>query len=242
MNNTIIKVKNLSVTRGNELIIDNLSFELVRGRALAIIGPNGAGKTMLFRALLNLIEYEGTIEWKKGVKIGYVPQRFATEKDFPLTVEEFLGFKNNHQQAQIKILTMLGVKLRNVSDSGDNHHIVRHLLHKRLSDLSGGELQRVLIAFALFDEPDVLLFDEPTSGVDLGAEETIYSQLHKLQDQKKLSMFLISHDLNIVYRYADEVLCLNKQKVCFGEPTKVLNETTLQHLYGGEAALYKHKH
>lgn len=241
-NNVILEVKNLTITRGNEHIIEDLSFELRRGRVLAIIGPNGAGKTMLFRALLDLTEYDGKIEWKKDIKIGYVPQRFYVEKDFPITVEEFLSFKNSKHEAQVKLLRSLGLIIHGHKGKADEHHIERHFLRRRLTNLSGGELQRVLIAYALFDEPDVLLFDEPTTGVDIGGEETIYSHLHKLQHDKKLTVLLISHDLNVVYKYADDVLCLNKQRLCFGEPTKVLDEKTLQNLYGGEAALYKHTH
>jgi zinc transport system ATP-binding protein len=240
--NLILKVKNLSIVRGSEHIIEDLSFEVPAGKMLAVVGPNGAGKTMLFRALLGLTEYEGEIVWRKAVRVGYVPQRFAVEKDFPITVAEFLGFKNSRREAQIKALLSLALPPHGHAEKIDEHHIAAHLLDKRLSDLSGGELQRALIAYALFDEPEILLFDEPTAGIDIGGEETIYSRLHKLQDEHHLTVLLISHDLNIVYKYADDVLCLNKQKVCFGEPTKVLDEKTLQLLYGGEAALYRHTH
>lgn len=242
-NNIILNVKNLAIIRGSEHIIEDLSFEVRRGQMLAVVGPNGAGKTILFRALLGLIEYEGMVKWSGRVKIGYVPQRFTVEANFPLTVGEFLNFKNNSQEKHIKILEFLGISDQRAHGTPDGaHHLAQHHLNKRLADLSGGELQRALITYALLDEPDILLFDEPTSGVDIGAEETIYSQLHKLQHDKKLTVLLISHDLNIVYQYADDVLCLNKKKVCFGLPTKVLDQDTLQNLYGGDAALYKHTH
>ena len=124
----------------------------------------------------------------------------------------------------------------------DRHHIERHLLNQRMGWLSGGQLQRVLIAWALLDNPDVLLFDEPTAGIDVGGEETIYNLLKKLNDERNLTILLISHDLNIVYKYADSVLCLNKEKICFGPPREVLDPQALIKLYGGEARFYKHEH
>ena len=108
--------------------------------------------------------------------------------------------------------------------------------------LSGGQLQRVLIAWAILDNPDVLLFDEPTAGIDVGGEETIYNLLKKLNDERAMTILLISHDLNIVYKYANTVLCVNKQKICFGRPNDVLDPQALVKLYGGEAAFYAHEH
>lgn len=231
---TILKVKDLEVSfNGNEVIKD-LSFEVNKGDIMAIIGPNGAGKTVLFRTILGLLPYKGTIDWFFDVRIGYVPQKLAVERDLPLTVREFLGYKDGKENIS-KILKSVGFKI------GDEHHLVHHLLNRPLGVLSGGELQRVLIAFALLGKPEVLLFDEPTSGIDIGGEETIYNLLHRLNRELGLTIFLISHDIHVVYKYATNVLCLNKEMICFGSPQEALDHEALKKLYGPEAALYGHK-
>ena len=117
--------------------------------------------------------------------------------------------------------------------------LAAHLGGREGGDLSGGQLQRLLIAWAMIDHPDVLLFDEPTTGIDIGAEETIYTIMHRLQDERSTTVLLISHDLNIVYRYAGSVLCINKQMVCHGYPQEVLNPQELARIYG-EGGFYHH--
>ena len=238
MQNTLLSVQNLSVSFDNNKVIDNLSFLIKKGEVIAIVGPNGAGKSVLFRALIGLVPYSGKIEWTSGLKISYVPQRFNIEKDFPLTTREFLRLKSKNQAKILAALESVGLKNKQT----EMHHIEHHLLSQRLGWLSGGQLQRVLIAWAILDDPDVLLFDEPTTGIDVGGEETIYNLLKKLNDEMALTILLISHDLNIVYKYADSVLCLNKEKICFGSPREVLDPQALIKLYGGEARFYKHEH
>ena len=115
----------------------------------------------------------------------------------------------------------------------------KEILAKPLSELSGGQMQRILISWAMLNHPDILLFDEPTAGIDIGAEETIYTVLHKLQNDRGTTIILISHDLNVVYRYADNVLCINKAMICHGKPENVLNPEDLAHIYG-EGGFYHH--
>lgn len=114
------------------------------------------------------------------------------------------------------------------------------MLSRKLGILSGGELQRVMIAWALLGQPKLLLFDEPTSGIDVTGEKTIYGLLHKLQEERKLTIILISHELQVVFKYANTVVCLNKERVCYGPPLKVLNQINLAKLYGEETGFYKH--
>lgn len=231
--NSILNVNNLSVNLDHEKILDGVSFEVKQGEALAIIGPNGAGKTVLFRALLGLVPYRGLIEWKQGVRIGYVPQKFFVEKSFPITVQEFFLLKSpRFWMPEQKFIAHLQHELSLVGLSKD-------ILAKPLNELSGGQLQRILISWAMLNHPDVLLFDEPTAGIDVGAEETIYTILHKLQSDRGTTVLLISHDLNIVYRYADKVLCVNKTMICHGKPEDVLNPKELAHIYG-EGGFYHH--
>ncbi len=229
MDKQLLHVDNLQVKLDHHLVLDHVNFEAAKNETLAIIGPNGAGKTTLFRALLGLIPYQGKIEWRAGVKIGYVPQRLLIERDLPLTTAEFFALKGKKVSvSDIKnALSLVGFK----EDS---------ILDKRLGVLSGGELQRILIAWALVGKPDVLLFDEPTAGIDLSAEETIYSLLHQLQKRENLTILLISHELQVVYRYANKVICLNKKQVCFGTPSQVLDQESLVKLFGGDVSFYRH--
>lgn len=229
----ILDVQNLSITiEGNE-ILKNISFAVKKGEALAIIGPNGAGKTMLFRALLGLAHYAGSITWKNGIRIGYVPQKFVVHHESPLTIKEFLLLQSNSFWfPTTKTLEHLDHELALVG-------LPKNILEQSIDTLSGGQLQRVLIAWAMLNHPDVLLFDEPTTGIDIGAEETIYNLIHKLQDERGITVILISHDLNIIYKYAENVLCINKEQMCHGVPTEVLTPIELSKLYG-EGAFYHH--
>lgn len=241
MDNTILKVENLGVSFNNDRVLKSLDFSVSRGDVLAIVGPNGAGKSVLFRTLLGLIPHSGNIEWAKNVKISYVPQKFAIDRELPLSVEEFLKFKKKNINEIVDTLESLGILTAKRAHHSE-FHLQEHILKQRLGWLSGGQLQRVLIAWALLDNPDVLLFDEPTAGIDLGGEETIYNLLKKLHQERNLTILLISHDLNIVYKYATNVLCLNKEMVCYGVPADVLDSTSLIKLYGDETGFYKHEH
>jgi len=212
----ILKVTDLTVELPNQTILENVSFELKKGTTLAIIGPNGAGKTILFRALLNLIPYRGKIEWAPKVKIGYVPQ-YLSASDIPISVKEFLAFKEGSDIDDA--LSSVGLDSKEV-------------LNKRLGALSGGQLRRVLIAWAIMDKPTVLLFDEPTTGVDLDSEEAIYKMLNDLEEKYKITMLLISHDLHIIRDYSDYMLALNKCVTFFGESKRIMDLELQQMIYG----------
>ncbi|MBI2063599.1 MAG: metal ABC transporter ATP-binding protein [Candidatus Yanofskybacteria bacterium] len=234
----VLEVEDLSVEFDGQKVLENINFNVSKSEVLAVIGPNGSGKSVMFRALLGLIPYSGKITWQKGLKISYAPQKLSIEHGLPLTVSEFLMLKTQSREKIINALASVGI------DTGpeQEHHLEHHILNRRMGLLSGGEFQRILVAWALINDPDVLLFDEPTTGIDIGGEETIYNLLHELQDKRKLTVVLISHDLNIVYKYAKTVICLNRQQVCFGEPHTVLNPEELSSLYGGEAKFYHHNH
>jgi len=214
----ILNVSNLTDEISNKPIINNLNFKIKRGITLAIVGPNGAGKTTLFRALLNLVPYTGKIEWNRKMKIGYVPQVLAV-RDIPISVKEFLSFKNESESDIKAVLASVGLDSDEVVD-------------KSLAILSGGQMRRVLIAWAIVDKPDVLLFDEPTSGVDLDSEEAIYGMLRSLTAKNEITLLLISHDLHIVREYSDYALALNKCLVFFGESKEVMNPATQKLIYG----------
>lgn len=239
----VLEVENLAVQFGENKVLENVNFSVKRGEVLAVVGPNGAGKSVMFRALLGLVPISGKINWASDIKLGYVPQKLAIDRSLPLSVKEFLflRLKKTGPEAMAEILKALesvGIK----TGPTEEHHLEHHLLNRRLGMLSGGEFQRILIAWALLDNPGVLLFDEPTAGIDIGGEETIYNLLRVIQNKRDLTLIIISHDLNIVYKYADSVICINKKPVCFGEPHAVLDPASLSALYGGEAGFFKHKH
>jgi zinc transport system ATP-binding protein len=236
MSKTVLEVKNLTVDFGSgAVVLDRVSFTVQKGQALAVIGPNGAGKSVLFRALLGLVNFSGEVRWQEGVKIGYVPQKLPIDRDMPITVMEFLLLKSrNFWRPSRHFLEHLHHELRLVGLS-------ENILKLPLSALSGGELQRLLIAWVMLKHPDVLLFDEPTAGVDVGFEETIYNVIRKMQQERGTTVMVISHDLNVVYRFADIVLCLNKKLLCLGKPKEALRPDELAQLYG-EGAFYRHDH
>jgi zinc transport system ATP-binding protein len=227
-NDLILKVTDLGVELEGEKIINNLSFEVKRGDVLTILGPNGAGKTVLLKTLLGLLPYKGEIEWEKNIKIGYVPQRLPFIKDVPLSVKDFLKLKKSSEKEIKEILISVGFK--------------ENLLEKKMGDLSSGQFQRILIAWSLIEKPQVLLFDEPTTGIDIEGEETVYRLLVKLKGERELTILLVTHDLSVVYTFSNYVICLNKQPICCGFPQEILTPENLQKLYGGEVKYYRHKH
>ncbi len=225
----ILTVENLNVTFGGKEIIKDLSFRVRPRETLVILGPNGAGKTTLLRALLGLVPYKGNVQWN-AKKISYLPpQELVQRNDLPpLSVEEFFHIKEQSLQTIKKSLNSVAL-----SDE---------LLKKQFSQLSTGQLQRIVIAWALIDNPEVLLFDEPTSGIDIGGKETIYSLLHHFWEKNNLTILLVTHDLNVVWEHANHILCLNKKNLCYGEPKAVLSPQKLEELYGTGIKFYKHHH
>ncbi|MBW7957039.1 MAG: metal ABC transporter ATP-binding protein [Deltaproteobacteria bacterium] len=225
--NLILNVEDLKVALDHRVIIDHLSFSVKKGDIVTILGPNGAGKTVLLRCLLGLLPYTGKIQWEEGIKIGYVPQRLPFIKDIPMSVMDFFGLKRGSEQEVRDIVHAVGF--------GDE------IFERRIGDLSSGQFQRILIAWGLIGGPHVLLFDEPTTGIDIGGEETIYNLLAKLRKERQLSILLVTHDLNVVYEFSTYVICLSRPVVCCGPPQEVLTTESLQSLYGGKVKYYKHK-
>ena len=221
----ILEVSGLNVKFDDRQALEDVSFRVKRGTTLAIVGPNGAGKTALFRALLNLIPHTGEIKWAEGVKIGYVPQKLSAG-DIPISVKEFFSFKNGGNIEK----WLRAVRLEDSS-----------VLDRTLGVLSGGQLQRVLIAWALIGEPNVLLFDEPTAGVDLDSEEAIYEMLNELERQHGITVLLISHDVHIIRDYSEHMLALNRKVICFAESEEITKPSVLHAIYGPGTELKKRK-
>jgi len=247
METIILKVENLNVESEGERILENLSFEVKEGEVLTILGPNGAGKTVLLKTLLGILPYKGKIEWTppiqgrglplrgktsrpghpKKIKIGYVPQRLPFIKDIPMSVGEFFKLKVSSEKEVKEILNSIGLK--------------KDILEKKIGDLSSGQFQRILVGWALVGNPQVLLFDEPTTGIDISGQESIYELLEKLRKERNLTILLVTHDLSIVYKLATNCLCLNKKMLCYSVPKELTSER-LSQLYGGKIKFYQHSH
>ena len=230
MSTPLLSVTKLRISFGCRVIIPDLTFQVESGDCLSVIGPNGAGKTVLLRALLNLIPYEGEIRWTPGARLGYVPQRVVAGQHLPISVRDLLAAK-----ADI-------LKLPEGALAGIFHEVALapELLDCALDILSGGQLQKVLIAFALLGRPNVLLFDEPTASLDELSEERIYERIHSLKEEMGITVILVSHDLSVVYRYSNKVLCLSKGAPCMGPPHEVLTPALLEELYAAPSRYYRH--
>lgn len=240
-----LAVANLSVELGGHTIIDDISFSVQAGTTIAIIGPNGAGKSVLLKSILRLVpKKSGTITIfghdhgnlrRISPLISYIPQVVDFDRNFPLTVQglfalkssRLIGMKDSERSRMTNLLNMVGGA---------------HLVDKRLSILSGGQLQRVLLAYSLMDFPKLLILDEPAAGIDAQGQETIYHLLNRIQHEEKLTLLIVSHELQIVMQYADQVLCLNKKIICSGIPHKVLTNETLQQMYGAPIGHFTHQH
>ena len=230
----ILRVRNLSVRFGNTTVLRDLSFDVERGSSLAILGPNAAGKTVLFRALIGAIPFEGTVEWSPAARIGYVPQKLDLERDIPMTGLDFLRARAalarspSGDAAITRALTLVGMTPAAAAQP--------------IGTLSGGQFQRLLVAFALVGAPNVLLLDEPTAGVDEPGQERLNEMVRRLQVEHALTVLFISHDLSVVYRYATNVLCLSRERVCVGPPRTVLTPDLLRDMYGTAIDFHVHDH
>ena len=230
----ILEIKNLTVRYNDHVILNHLNFWVNSGEIVAIIGPNGSGKTTLLKAILGLIPHQGEVTIFGGSprlaldNIGYVPQRLDFDRTFPLTVNEFLNFiKVKNRSWREEVLREVGVNT---------------FMDKRLGELSGGQLQRLLIAKALLKEPKLLMLDEATSGVDIAAEMTFFELIEHLNKTHNVTIMLISHEVQMVYKFATQILCLNKDLVCNGRPKEAITKEVLEKLYGKNIEFQPHDH
>ena len=200
---------------------------------MSLIGPNGAGKTTLVRILLGLLDPDGgTITRMDGLRIGYMPQRVGLDKTMPLSVLRFLQLaKSADESAIAELLSLLRIE---------------HLSEQQLIAVSGGELQRVLLARALLNDPHLLILDEPAQGVDVAGQAELYQLIGDIRTERGCGVLMISHDLHLVMSATDEVICLNHHVCCHGKPEQVSSDPAFLELFGASAsdglAVYTHHH
>jgi ABC-type Mn2+/Zn2+ transport system ATPase subunit len=243
----VVETRNLRVSLGGREILQGVNFRVPKGQVVALIGPNGSGKTTLLRCLLGLQKpsageirlFDQTDIRAALPRIGYVPQRLDVERSFALSVREFLALRtevtrNCFFQTQKTNDRIIGASLTEIG--------VAELLDRPLAYLSGGQLQRVLIAFSLLRNPELLLLDEPTAGVDTPGEQTFYDLIADVQRRRKLTVVLVSHDLSMVFRHASWVYALNGVICCEGHPEHVMNAESLKEAYGIHVSPYHHHH
>jgi zinc transport system ATP-binding protein len=242
-----VEARNVHVSFDGQPVLRGVTFTVPHGQVVALIGPNGSGKTTLLRCLLGLqkisageIKLFGQTDIQKALpRIGYVPQRLALDRSFILSVREFLALRlrktgNWFWQSHKRTDELIRATLAEIG--------VDSLLDRPLAQLSGGQLQRVLIAFSLLTRPELLLLDEPTAGVDTPGEQTFYELIADIQRRHHLTVILVSHDLGMVYRHASHVYALNGVICCEGTPEQVLNAESLKQAYGIHVSPYDHHH
>ncbi|MFH1048007.1 MAG: metal ABC transporter ATP-binding protein [Patescibacteria group bacterium] len=227
-----------TVSYGDHIVVENVSFDVPRGTVAAIIGPNGSGKTTLLKAMLGLIEmnhgdvliFGAPIDEMRD-RIGYVPQRLEFDLDFPITVEEFMDLARHHHCPKSRIAEML-----------DEVGLKPDIARRQLGRLSGGQLQRVLIAQALLNEPWLLVLDEPSTGIDIVGEEAFLNIIRHLKEEHHTTVLMVSHELAVVSRLVDNVICLNREMLCYGTPKSALTAETIARVFGEHARMVDHDH
>ena len=230
---SLISAQNLSLRYGQTTVLRNVSFALERGEIVTIVGPNGSGKSSLLKALIGALRPStGTVTRAPGLKLGYVPQKLHIDDTLPLTVRRFLNLPNRQPRATIAAaLERAGVP---------------ELSDQQMSGLSGGQFQRVLLARALLNAPDLLILDEATQGLDQPGAAAFYRQIEEVRRSLNLAVVMVSHDLHVVMAASDRVLCLNGHLCCEGTPDVVASAPEYRALFGagtqGTFALYRHVH
>ena len=231
-----ISVRDLTVAYGSNVVLDGVSFDIGQGQVAAIIGPNGSGKTTVMKAVLGLVpaaagEIRVFGKHFHAVRnmVGYVPQRFDFDRSFPITVREFMDLARHEHSPRSRIKEM-------IAEVG----LPEATLEARLGSLSGGQLQRVLIAQAVLNNPRILMLDEPSSGIDIAGEETFYGIIQHLNTEHDTTVLLVSHDIAMVSSLVDSVICVNRKLLCYGPPKTALTERKLGELFGPRVDLYEH--
>ena len=230
---SLISVEDVSIRYGSHTVLSHVDLTVEPGEIITIVGPNGSGKTSLFRAIIGAVSpSSGKITRKPGLRIGYVPQRLHIDPTLPITVERFLRLSNKANAAACQAAL-------DAAGAPD-------LMQRQMSELSGGQFQRVMLARALMEKPEVLLLDEATQGLDQPGSAAFYQQIETVRNETNCAVLMISHELHVVMSASDRVICLNGHVCCAGTPAVVASAPEYRALFGtgtgGALALYRHDH
>lgn len=232
MSNRLLELSNIGLQRDGKQLLQNISFALQRNEITTLIGPNGAGKSTLVKVVTGLLApSEGEITRAPKLRFGYVPQRLSLDASMPMKVSRFLSLSGSPKAQCQNALGLFSID-----------HLSKNMMHR----LSGGELQRVLLARAVARRPDLLVLDEPTQGVDVNGQTELYRLIASLRDELQCGILMVSHDLHLVMAQTDRVLCLNQHICCEGQPESVSQHPEYLKLFGKtvaeELAVYTHHH
>ena len=229
----LVELKDIYVAFEQKVVLRNINLKVFQNSIITIVGPNGGGKSTLLKTLLKLQPpTSGQVVYHQGVRIGYVPQKIHFDHSLPMTVERFLRLKQGVKKYEIQTaLTQLSIT---------------HLSQSSMQKLSGGEMQRVLLARAILNNPNLLVLDEPTQGVDINGQAELYGLIHQTQQALNCAVIMVSHDLHTVMADSKEVLCINQHICCAGTPDSLSGNPNFMRLWGNQLAqnvgFYTHHH
>ena len=233
MPETLITADNISLNHQGKNILDSVSFKLHQGEFITLIGPNGAGKSSLIKILLGLIHQDsGKVKYSKNIRLGYTPQTFSPNPFIPISVIDFLSLNQ-------KVETDLTNEIIEITG-------IAGLLDSPLKKLSGGELQKVLLARALLNKPNVLILDEPAQNLDIDGQMQLYKLIQDIHQKNNCAVLMVSHDLHRVMKESTQVLCLYHHICCQGHPESILNDEQFNDLFADQInelmTTYEHHH
>ena len=230
---SLVETRGLTVRIGRNHILDHVDFAIEKGEIVTIVGPNGSGKSTLLRALIGAVApSEGEVTRAPGMRIGYVPQRLHIDPTLPMTVGRFLSLPRRQSAVDLR----MALEAAGLPDLGG----------RQMGDLSGGQFQRVLLARALMEKPDLLILDEATQGLDQPGSAAFYRRIEEVRQEMGCAVLMVSHELHVVMSASDRVVCLNGHVCCEGQPEHVAQAEEYRALFGsgtqGALALYRHDH
>ena len=229
----LVTAEDVGIEIGGRTILQSINLSVVPGEIVTVVGPNGAGKTMLMRVLIGLIRpTSGHVKRRPGLRVGYLPQKVALDPVLPLTVGRLMTLTVRRSRAMVAAA---------LAETG-----AEHLLDAAVETLSGGEMQRVLLARCLLREPDLLVLDEPVQGVDFAGASELYDLIRDIRGRRGCGIVMVSHDLHVVMAATDRVVCINRHICCAGTPKHVESHPEYGRLFGPRAAetvaIYAHRH